>query len=115
MSAGEAVDLDEEPATIADGARVRAIGRRALQVLRGRVAGVVGVSETEIANSVYALFLANVKAEPTAALSLAGLLRMRPTTESVCCVITGGNVDPDAYAQMIMRQEARPLTIIWSS
>ena len=40
--------------------------------------------------------LANLKAQPTGALSVAALL-MRPEmfrNRSVCCVVNGGNVDP---------------------
>jgi len=49
--------------------------------------------------------LANLKAEPTGALSVAALLTQPLLFRGrhVCCVISGGNVDPAVYAQLILR------------
>jgi threonine dehydratase len=50
------------------------------------------------------LFLrANLKVEPTAALGVAAILAHpeRFQGQTVCCVISGGNVDPVTYAKLI--------------
>jgi threonine dehydratase len=47
--------------------------------------------------------LANLKAEPTGALGIAALLT-KPEMfhdRSVCCVVSGGNVDPAVYANIV--------------
>jgi len=47
--------------------------------------------------------LANLKAEPTGALSLAALLASPELCRDhvVCCVISGGNVDPALYRNIL--------------
>ncbi len=47
--------------------------------------------------------LANLKAEPTAALSVAALITdpQRFRDRAVCCVISGGNVDPAVYERIL--------------
>jgi threonine dehydratase len=47
--------------------------------------------------------LANLKCEPTGALSIGALLADPDSFKgkSVCCVISGGNVDPLLYSQLI--------------
>jgi threonine dehydratase len=47
--------------------------------------------------------LANLKAEPTGALGIGALLTAPETFRGrrVCCVVTGGNVDPGVYAAII--------------
>jgi threonine dehydratase len=97
------VDL-QEAATIADGARTVALGRRNWDILKDGLAGVAEVPEQAIRDGVRLLFeLANLKAEPTGALSLAALLvdRERFKEKRVCCVVSGGNVDADLYASLL--------------
>jgi threonine dehydratase len=47
--------------------------------------------------------LANLKVEPTGALSVAALLTdpARFRKRSVCCVVSGGNVDPTVYRKIL--------------
>ena len=47
--------------------------------------------------------LANLKAEPTGALSLGAVLAEpdRFRGKRVCCVISGGNADPALYAELV--------------
>ena len=62
-------------------------------------------SEENIARGVRLLFeLANLKAEPTGALSVGALLTEpgRFAGRHVCCVISGGNVDPAVYADLLL-------------
>jgi threonine dehydratase len=47
--------------------------------------------------------LANLKAEPTGALSLGAVIADpdRFRGKRVCCVVSGGNADPGIYASLI--------------
>jgi len=104
LAAGRIVTLNAEPATIADGARNVHVGQHPWAILSGGAAGALVVSEDAIRESVRLLFaLANVKAEPTGALALAGLVTHRDQFRGgcVCCVVSGGNVDPALYGQML--------------
>jgi threonine dehydratase len=102
--AGHIVSQPDESATIADGARMLRLGDTNWEILSHGLAGVIEVSEDQIKESVRLLFaLANLKAEPTGALSLGALLAEpeRFKGKRVCCVISGGNADPALYAKLI--------------
>jgi threonine dehydratase len=101
---GRIVRNELEPQTIADGTRTVSLGDRNWTVLREGLAAIVEVPEEAIAEAVRMLFtLANLKAEPTGALSLAACLTdpQRFRDRRVCCVVSGGNVDPGVYAGLI--------------
>lgn len=101
---GHIVRNDAEPATIADGARTLSVGHHNWPVLRTGLAGIIEVSEENIRQAVRLLFAeANVKAEPTGALSLAALLTHAEVFRGhrVCCVVSGGNVDTELYTELI--------------
>jgi threonine dehydratase len=102
--AGHIVSQPDESATIADGARMLRLGDTNWEILSHGLAGVIEVSEDQIKESVRLLFaLANLKAEPTGALSLGALLAEPESFKGkrVCCVISGGNADPALYAKLI--------------
>lgn len=102
--AGHIVALPAESDTIADGARVLKIGTLNWEILSQGLAAVIEVSEDQIKEGVRLLFtLANLKAEPTGALSIGALLAQPDqfTGKRVCCVISGGNADPALYAELI--------------
>jgi threonine dehydratase len=104
LRAGRIVRNEAEPQTIADGARTLSLGQCTWAVLREGLAGVVEVPEEKIAEAVRLLFsLANLKAEPTGALSLGALLTdpKRFQEKRVCCVISGGNVDVEVYRKFL--------------
>lgn len=106
LRAGFVVANVAEPGTVADGARTLNLGRLNWEILRGGLEGIIEVGESDIEEGTRLLFeLANLKAEPTGALSVGALLsdpaRFRDRT--VCCVISGGNVDPALYAKIISR------------
>jgi threonine dehydratase len=104
LRAGRIVANDHEPPTLADGARVLCVGRHNWAVLQPSLAGIVEVSEAHIAEGVRLLFtLANLKAEPTGALSLGALLAEpeRFRGRSVCCVVSGGNVDAATFRALL--------------
>ena len=107
LRAGKIIANEQEPQTIADGARTVSLGHHNWEILRTGLAGIVEVGEEEIKEGVRLLFhLANLKVEPTGALSVGALLAApeRFRGKSVCCVVSGGNVDPVVYANIIAGQ-----------
>jgi len=101
---GRIVKSATEVQTMADGARTRAIGKHNWAILQHGLADVIEVQEAQIAEAVRLLFsLANVKSEPTGALGIGALLAdpRRFANQSVCVVITGGNVDAGRYRDLL--------------
>ena len=95
---------ESEPQTIADGARTVSLGKHNWEVMKGNVATIVEVPEEKIITAALLLFeFANLKVEPTGALSLGAVLTQPDlfAGRSVCCVVSGGNVDPGIYAGML--------------
>jgi len=104
LRAGRIVTNETEPHTIADGARTVSVGQFNWPVLREGLAGIVEVPEEHIKEAMRLFFsLANLKVEPTGALSLAALLTQpdRFRDRSVCCVVSGGNVDAQLYREIL--------------
>ena len=104
LAAGEIVRNEFEPQTLADGARTVSLGEFNWAILKRGLKEIIEVPEENIAEGVRLLFeLANLKAEPTGALSIGALLT-RPDQfrgRTVCCVISGGNVDPALYIKIL--------------
>lgn len=104
LRAGEIVANEREPQTIADGARTVSIGKHNWTILRDGVHSIVEVPDENIAQAVRLLFTyANLKAEPTGALTVGAVLT-KPEffrAKHVCCVISGGNVDARVYAEIL--------------
>jgi threonine dehydratase len=96
-----------EPPTIADGARTLSLGQRNWEIIRREVSDILEISEEAIADALRLLFrYANLKVEPTGALSLGALLQYRQQfTGEVCCVVSGGNVDPSVYSKLLSQGE----------
>lgn len=95
---------DLEPQTIADGARTVSLGERNWAILKEALTGIVEVPEEAIAEAVRLLFReARLLCEPTGALAVGALLASPNSfrDERVCCVISGGNVDPVVYARLL--------------
>lgn len=104
LRAGHIVSNETEPQTIADGARTVSVGGHNWAVLKSGLFGIVEVPEETIKEGVRLLFgLANLKAEPTGALPIGALLTAPDLFRKsrVCCVISGGNVDPEVYRAII--------------
>jgi threonine dehydratase len=104
LAAGKIVANESEPQTIADGARTVSVGEHNWAVLRDGIARIIEVPEENIKEGVRLLFfLANLKAEPTGALALGALLTDPDyfRDRSVCCVISGGNVDSEVYSRIL--------------
>ena len=104
LRAGHIVANESEPQTIADGASTLSLGKHNWEIMQGNLSTIVEVPEENIIKAARLLFeFANLKVEPTGALSLAAVLTQPDlfTGRSVCCVISGGNVDPGIYASML--------------
>jgi threonine dehydratase len=104
LRAGHIVANESEPQTIADGARTVSLGKHDWAVMQGNLSTIVEVPEEKIIEAVRLLFeFANLKVEPTGALGLAAVLTQPDLFRgrAVCCVISGGNVDPGVYASML--------------
>jgi threonine dehydratase len=104
LRAGRIVVNETEPQTIADGARTVSLGKHNWAVLKDGLASIVEVPEENIKEGVRLLFtLANLKAEPTGALTIGALLADPDffRDRRVCCVISGGNVDPEVYRTIL--------------
>ena len=104
LRAGELVANEREPMTIADGARTISLGKRNWEIIRSSVREIVEVPDEAIEKAVRVYYgLANLKAEPTGALSLGAVLLDPARFEGrrVCLVVSGGNVDPNVYSTII--------------
>jgi threonine dehydratase len=104
LRAGHIVANPAEPQTIADGARTLSIGRHNWEVLKDGISRIIEVPEANIEEALRLLFsLANLKAEPTGSLAVAALLTEPDSFRGreVCCVVSGGNVDPTIYQRVI--------------
>jgi threo-3-hydroxy-L-aspartate ammonia-lyase len=94
--------------TIADGTRTQSIGRRNLAHFLANLDDIVTVSEEEIGTAVrLAAEECRLVVEPSGALSIAAL-RFRPAeaglaglSGSVVAVVSGGNVDPARYRELL--------------
>jgi threonine dehydratase len=107
LRAGHIVANETEPQTIADGTRTLSIGRHNWEIIKDGISRIIEVPEENIREGARLLFfLANLKAEPTGALSIGALLT-EPALfgdRSVCCVVSGGNVDREVYHSLLEGQ-----------
>src|SRR5262249_9044527 len=137
LRSGQLLINEQEPATIADGARVLSLGKLNYEILiavssdgsyqkdvqphpnidhyteekqQGQLivdqglTDIIEVPDAMIVKALQAYFLrANLKVEPTGALAL-GALFVRPERfvgKRVCCIVSGGNVDPAVYSNIL--------------
>jgi threonine dehydratase len=106
LRAGTVVKNEQEPQTIADGARTVSVGQRNWAILKEGLGGVIEVPEELIAEGLRLAFVfANLKVEPTGALAIGAILTEpeRFRGKRVCCVVSGGNVDEGVYAALLHR------------
>ncbi|MER3631048.1 MAG: serine dehydratase, partial [Blastocatellia bacterium] len=101
---GSLIRNETEPQTIADGARTISLGIRNWPIIRSGVKNFIEVPEQQIAEAVRLYYDdANLKCEPTGALSLGAVL-IAPDDfryKKVCLVVSGGNVDANLYKQLL--------------
>ncbi len=104
LKAGKIVVNENEPTTIADGARTVSLGKHNWAIIESGVEEIIEVSEDKIIEAARLYFsLANLKVEPTAALSLGAILENKDkfSDVKVCAVVSGGNVDAEIYRRIL--------------
>ena len=105
LHSGQLVPNEQEPHTIADGARTISLGQLNWEIVRQGVADIVEVPDPVTLEALRRYFrYVNLKVEPTGALSLGALLTQpeRFRGKRICCVVSGGNVDPAVYAEALL-------------
>ena len=104
LKAGEIVKNEHEPQTLADGARTLSLGKHNWEIIKSGVSEIIEVSEEKIIEAVKLYFnLANLKCEPTGALSLGAILETpeKFKDKKICIVVSGGNVDAEIYRNIL--------------
>jgi threonine dehydratase len=104
LRSGQLVTLPAEPNTIADGTRTASLGDINWEIVRGGLRRIIEVPEDNIAEGLRTLYAkANLKVEPTAALSVGAMLTQPEefAGKRVCCIVSGGNVDTDVYVKVL--------------
>lgn len=105
LKEGKIVRNEREPQTIADGARTVSLGENNWEIIKTGVSEIIEVSEDKIKESLRLFFgLANLKVEPTGALSLGAVIENagKFKNKKVCVVVSGGNVDAEIYRQILV-------------
>jgi threo-3-hydroxy-L-aspartate ammonia-lyase len=100
---GERVEIPP-PATIADGLRVVTPGRLTFPILQEMAEDVLTVSDEEIAAALrFILFRMKLLVEPSGAAAAAAVLaqKLPGDIRRIGVVLSGGNIDPDALAQLL--------------
>ena len=106
LKEGRLVANETEPLTIADGVRTLSLGERNWKILKDGLDAVLTVEEKEIEEAVRLYYeLANLKVEPSGALSLAALKKYRATElladRKPLVIVSGGNVDAAVYTELL--------------
>lgn len=105
---GQLLANEQEPATIADGARTLSLGHLNWEILRDGLSDIIEVPDEIILDALRRYFrYVNLKVEPTGALALGALLTQPEQFygKRVCCVVSGGNVDPSVFARALLVDE----------
>ncbi|GAC1354404.1 MAG: threo-3-hydroxy-L-aspartate ammonia-lyase [Ktedonobacteraceae bacterium] len=101
---GQLVCNEQEPATIADGARTISLGNLNWEILQHDIADIIEVpDELTLKATQHCFRYVNLKVEPTGALAIGAIFAHpeRFANKRVCCIVSGGNVDPSVYANII--------------
>jgi threonine dehydratase len=104
LKEGKIISNESEPQTIADGARTLSVGKHNWTIMKIGVKEIIEVSEDNISEAVKILFInANLKVEPTGALSLGAILENpeKFREKKICLVVSGGNVDIKVYQRIL--------------
>ena len=106
LRSGQLVRNEQEPLTIADGARTISLGNLNWEILRQGIADILEVPDAVTLEALRAYFALNLKVEPTGALALGAVLAHpeRFAGKRVCCIVSGGNVDPLVYGKALQEK-----------
>lgn len=105
---GEPTEIAEAN-TIADGLRPRAPGKLTWPIVREHADGIITVSDEAIRQAMRALHeLAALAVEPSGAAAVAAALsrRVGVSGKRIGAIVSGGNVDPQTFEQLIARDSA---------
>lgn len=108
LRSGQLIRNEQEPMTIADGARTISLGKLNWEILRQGLADVVEVQDEQTLQGLRHCFLyENLKVEPTGALSIGALFTQleRFRGKRICCILSGGNVDAAVYAEALTQKQ----------
>lgn len=110
LETGEIVPVrDDAPATLCDALQTRRVSPLTLAVLRERGARALAISEAEVERAMaFAMRQLRIVAEPGGAVALAAALcgAAGPLSERSVVIVSGGNVDPEVYADILRRAGA---------
>lgn len=104
LRTGTLQTLSNEPQTLADGTRTLSIGNLNWEIIRAGLKRIIEVPEEKIAEGVRLLYsAANLKSEPTGALSTGAVLAQPELFrgKKLCLVVSGGNVDAEVYLKVL--------------
>ncbi len=107
LRSGRLIKDEQEPETIADGARTTSLGDLNWEILRQGMSNIVEVPDALTLQGLRHCFLyENLKVEPTGALAIGALFTQpeRWQGKRICCIVSGGNVDPTVYAQALIQK-----------
>lgn len=100
-AAGHPVDVGGGT-SLADGLLTRSVGELTWPIIASLAVTVVPASDGEIRSAMRWLAEREIRAEPSGAATVAALLAGRiPLTGPTALVVSGGNVDPDRYANLV--------------
>ena len=102
IEAGRLLKNEQEPQTIADGARTISLGSKNWTILKDSLAGILAVQESFIWEAMRLFSQHKMRVEPTGCLTLAALLQHRDRLrgKKIVAVISGGNVDDSVWSMI---------------
>ncbi|MGD8326620.1 MAG: threonine/serine dehydratase [Sphingomonadales bacterium] len=104
LKAGRIIELDRYPSTLCDALQTPKLGKLTFEILKQHLAGIEVVNDDEVRAAMrFAFDDLKVVVEPGGAVALAAALagRVNIKGKRAVVVLSGGNVDPGLYANII--------------
>jgi threonine dehydratase len=104
LEAGERVSIKPQGRSMCDALESPFPGELNFPLLKKNLAGAVAVTDSEVCEAMrYAFSTLKLVVEPGGSVALAALLagKVEPKGRTTAIVLSGGNVDPDLYAQVL--------------
>lgn len=103
LAAGQAVEVGAGT-SLADGILTRSLGRLTWPIIHGMEVEAIGVTDAELRDALRWLDARGIRAEPSGAAPVAALVSGKLTLSGpTALVVSGGNVDPAVYAELVNR------------